>query len=123
LALGQRESGGFVGAQGEPRAYSERVAEAIDEEVRGLIDAGMRQAEEILTRHRDVLDALAGRLLEEETIEGDDLEQIFNGGASEADRVVRPLPRYRQRPGSANLVPLPRLASGLASTVTDAGDA
>jgi cell division protease FtsH len=123
LALGQRETGGFVGAQGEPRAYSERVAEAIDEEVRAMIDAGMRQAEEILTRHRDVLDVLAGRLLEEETIEGDDLEEIFNGRASEADAVVRPLPRYRQRPGSANLVPLPKLATGLASTVTDTGDA
>jgi cell division protease FtsH len=123
LALGQRETGGFVGAQGEPRAYSERVAEAIDEEVRALIDAGMRQAEEILTRHRDVLDALAARLLEEETIEGEDLEHIFNNGTSEAETVVRPLPRYRQRPGSANLVPLPRLATGLASTVTDAGDA
>jgi cell division protease FtsH len=111
LALGQRESGGYVGASGEPRAYSERVAEAIDEEVRALIDAGMRQAEEILTRHRDVLDALAGRLLEDETIEGDALEQIFNGGFVEAgNNVVRPLPRYRHRAGSANLVPLPRLA-------------
>jgi hypothetical protein len=97
------------------------VAEAIDEEVRILIDAGMRQAEEILTRHRDVLDALAARLLEDETVEGDELEQIFNGGSAgdEADSVVRPLPRYRSRPGSASLVPLPKLASGLASTVTD----
>jgi cell division protease FtsH len=119
LALGQRESGGYLGAQGEARAYSERVAEAIDAEVRALIDAGMRQAEEILTRHRDILDTLAARLLEEETIEGDDLEQIFNGGV-ETGVVLRPLPRYRQRPGSANLVPLPRLAEGLASTVTDA---
>jgi cell division protease FtsH len=110
LALGQRESGGYIGAGGEARAYSERVAEAIDEEVRALIDAGMRQAEEILTRHRDVLDALAGRLLAEETIEGDELELIFSGGSAETDTVVRPLPRYRQRPGSANLVPLPKLA-------------
>jgi cell division protease FtsH len=120
LALGKRDNGGYVGAQGEPRAYSERVAEAIDEEVRGLIDAGMRQADEVLTRYRDVLDALAVRLLEEETIEGDDLERIFNGSATSAEPVVRPLPRYRQRPGSANLVPLPKLATGLAGSVTDA---
>jgi cell division protease FtsH len=110
LALGQRESGGYLGAGGEPRAYSERVAEAIDEEVRALIDAGMRQAEEILTRHRDVLDALAGRLLEDETIEGDELEQVFTSGSVEADNVVRPLPRYRHRAGAANLMPLPKLA-------------
>src|ERR1700716_3867114 len=43
LALMQPE------AQGEPRAYSERFAEAIDIEVRALIDAGMGQAELILS--------------------------------------------------------------------------
>jgi cell division protease FtsH len=121
-ALGQRDSGGYVGASGEARAYSERVAEAIDAEVRALIDAGMRQAEEILVCHRDVLDSLAARLLEDETIEGDDLEQIFNSTAVDtSDGVVRPLPRYRHRAGSAELVALPRLASGMASSVTDSG--
>jgi cell division protease FtsH len=122
-ALGQRDSGGYIGAQGEARVYSERVAEAIDAEVRSLIDAGMRQAEEILSRHRDVLDSLAVRLLEDETIEGDELEDIFTatfeGGA---EGVVRPLPRYRQRPGTTNLMPLPRVASGLASTLTDGNE-
>src|SRR5437588_2836482 len=118
LALSQRDGDGY-GAQAEARTYSERVAEAIDEEVRALIDAGMRQAQEILSRFHEVLDALAERLLEDETIEGDELERIFRGGAENVSGVVRPLPRYRQRPGSANLVPLPRLASGLASTVTD----
>src|SRR5579864_1448535 len=120
-ALGARDSGGYIGATGEGRPYSERVAEAIDAEIHALIDAGMRQAEEILIRYRDVHDALAARLLEDETIEGDDLEEIFKGAFADADAVVRPLPRYRQRPGSANLVPLPKLATGLASTVTDSG--
>jgi cell division protease FtsH len=113
LALCQTDGSG-------ERVYSERVAEAIDEEVRLLIDAGMRQAEEILTRHRDVLDGLAARLLVDETIEGDDLEQIFSGTLDESGANVRPLPRYRLRPGAASLVPLPKLATGLASTVTDA---
>ena len=117
-ALGQRDSGGFVGAQTDGRPYSERVAEAIDAEVRALIDAGMGQAEDILLRNRAVLDALALRLMQDETIEGDDLEEIFQGG-SEADGVVTPLVRPRQRPGSTNLLPLPRVASGLASTVSD----
>ncbi len=121
LALGQRESGGYLGAQGEARTYSERVAEAIDAEVRALIDVGMRQAEEILTQHQPVLDALAARLIEDETIEGEDLEQIFLGGAS-ADGIIRPLRRYRQRPGSANLVPLPSLAGGWATTVRDGSE-
>jgi cell division protease FtsH len=120
LALGQRDTGGYVGAQGEPRPYSERVAEAIDAEIRALIEAGMCQAEEILSQHRDVLDALAVRLLEAETVEGDDLEEIFTGTATAADGVVRPMPpRYRQRPSTTTLVPLPRVASSLVGTVTD----
>src|SRR6202022_4029979 len=60
--LGQREPSTFLslhsGAQAESRNYSERVAEAIDTEVHVLIDAAMRQAEQILSSHRDVLDAL-----------------------------------------------------------------
>jgi cell division protease FtsH len=116
LALGQRESTGYIGSPGEGRLYSERVAEAIDAEVRGLIDAGMGQAEQILLRHRDVLDTLAARLLDEETIEGEQLEEIFQGVREPSEGVVTPLPRYRHRPGAPNLRPLPRVASGLAST-------
>jgi cell division protease FtsH len=110
LALAQRDA-----QPGEARPYSEAVAEAIDAEIRTLIDAGMRQAELILSQHRDVLDTLANRLLEDETIEGDELEQIFQGEA-QPDGTVTPLPRYRLRPGAPNLVPLPKLASGLASS-------
>ena len=106
LALGQAESGGFLGASGETRAYSERVAEAIDAEVSALLDAGMRQAESILVRHQAVLDTLAARLLDDETIEGDDLEQIFQG-SGDTDRVVTPL---RRGPGAPKLLPLPRVA-------------
>ena len=74
--LGQSESGGMT----EPWSYSEGVAQTIDAEVSALLAAGMQQAEQILSRHRPVLDRLAARLLADETIEGDDLEQIFQGG-------------------------------------------
>jgi cell division protease FtsH len=110
LALVQRDA-----QPGEARQYSEAVAEAIDAEIRQLIDSGMRQAEQILSRHRDVLDALAEHLLEDETIEGDELEQIFQGQA-QADGTITPLPRYRHRPGAPALMPLPKLAAGLASS-------
>src|SRR5439155_21618020 len=102
-------------SESEGRGYSERFAEAIDVEIRGLIDAGMGQAELILSRHRDVLDALAARLLEDETIEGEELEMLFQGDGQSAG-VVTPLPRYRHRPGAPNLLPLPRVAPSLAST-------
>jgi cell division protease FtsH len=118
--LGQRESATFLspqaGAQSESRNYSEKVAEAIDAEVHVLIDSAMRQAEQILVRHSDVLDALAARLLDAETIEGDELEGIFQQGARPSDGSVTPLPGYRHRPGLPALLPVPRVAAGLAST-------
>src|SRR5712691_11515477 len=101
--------------ENEGRGYSERFAEAIDVEIRALIDAGMGQAELILSRHRDVLDALSARLLEDETIEGDELEAVFQSDG-QSGGVVTPLPRYRHRPSAPNLLPLPRVASRLAST-------
>ena len=112
VALGRRDAG-----TGDQREYSERVAEAIDAEVRTLIETAMAQAEHILLRHREVLDALAARLLEEETVEGDELEDIFAGGSASDGGVVTPLPRYRHQ---RDVLPLPQVAaSGLASTTTD----
>jgi cell division protease FtsH len=84
----------------ESRAYSERVAESIDTEVRMLIESAAQQAEEILLEFRDVLDALAVRLLDVETVEGDELEQIFVSGQSDpasGDGGVMPLPSKRRQ--------------------------
>ncbi|EUA31199.1 peptidase M41 family protein [Mycobacterium xenopi 3993] len=47
--------------------YSHEVARDIDEEIRKLIEAAHTEAWEILTEYRDVLDTLAGELLEKET--------------------------------------------------------
>src|SRR5258705_13067751 len=105
----------LTGGESGTTTYSERVAEAIDAEVRMLIDAAAQQAEHILMRQREVLDALAARLLDVETIEGDELEQIFQGAADSLDDagVVTPLETYRHRPASSgSLLALPRTASG-----------
>jgi hypothetical protein len=71
----------------------------------------------ILLRQRDVLDALAARLLDAETIEGDELEAIFQvSGAASSEGAVTPLPGYRHRPGLPALLSVPRVAAGLART-------
>jgi cell division protease FtsH len=57
--------------------YSHDVARDIDEEMRKLIEAAHTEAWEILTEYRDVLDALAGELLEKETLHRAELEAIF----------------------------------------------
>ncbi|MBS9533191.1 ATP-dependent zinc metalloprotease FtsH [Mycobacterium sp. M1] len=68
----------FLGrTMGTTPDYSHEVARDIDDEVRKLIEAAHTEAWEILTEHRDVLDTLAGELLEKETLHRADLEKIF----------------------------------------------
>ncbi len=59
----------FLGrTMGTQSDYSHEVARDIDDEVRKLIEAAHTEAWEILTEYRDVLDTLAGELLEKETL-------------------------------------------------------
>ncbi|KAA0097532.1 ATP-dependent zinc metalloprotease FtsH [Mycolicibacterium sp. P1-18] len=66
--------GRSMGAQAD---YSHEVAQIIDDEVRKLIEAAHTEAWEILTEYRDVLDVLAGELLEKETLHRAELAAIF----------------------------------------------
>ena len=66
--------------------YSDAVASAIDAEVQSLVDAAHVEAREILTIHRAVLDRLAQVLIEEESLEGDELNAILSmAGAAISD--------------------------------------
>ena len=63
-------------AEEAPPPYSQKTAEAIDEEVRRLVDAAYAKATELLTAHRDKLERLAATLLERETMDGRDVEAL-----------------------------------------------
>jgi cell division protease FtsH len=68
----------FLGrTMGTQADYSHEVAQIIDDEVRKLIEAAHTEAWEILTEYRDVLDILAGELLEKETLHRVELQAIF----------------------------------------------
>jgi cell division protease FtsH len=68
----------FLGrTMGNQADYSHEVARDIDDEVRKLIEAAHTEAWEILTEYRDVLDTLAGELLEKETLHRAELKGIF----------------------------------------------
>jgi hypothetical protein len=68
----------FLGrSMGTQPDYSHEVAQIIDDEVRKLIEAAHTEAWEVLTEYRDVLDTLAGELLEKETLHRVELEAIF----------------------------------------------
>lgn len=78
VRYGSNHGDPFVGrAMGTQPDYSHEVARGIDDEVRKLIEAAHTEAWEILTEYRDVLDVLAGELLEKETLHRVDLEKIF----------------------------------------------
>ncbi|MGU3502259.1 ATP-dependent zinc metalloprotease FtsH [Mycobacterium sp. C31M] len=69
----------FLGrSMGTQADFGHEVAREIDEEVRKLIEAAHTEAWEILSEYRDVLDILAGELLEKETLHRVELEAIFD---------------------------------------------
>jgi cell division protease FtsH len=78
MVYGQKEELIFLGREiSEQRDYSEAVAEQIDREVRRLVNEAYDKARAILSEHRDILDTIARRLLEVETISRDEFEQLF----------------------------------------------
>ena len=62
------------------REYSESTAQQIDSEVKRLIDDAYRQATEILEAKRDKVELIAKALLEFETLEGSQIEDLINLG-------------------------------------------
>ena len=89
VKLGDADTEAFGHGSGEgPRAFSDETAAIIDEEVRRLLDNAMREAWEILTNNRAILDTLAARLLEEETLDEAQLAQIFKDVVKAPERPV-----------------------------------
>ncbi len=77
--FGRREELIFLGREiTEQRDYSEHVAEEIDNEVQRIIRQAYETAEGILTIHRPTLDRIAQYLIQNETVEGEELEALFN---------------------------------------------
>src|SRR5690606_12696601 len=101
--FGKRQSMVFLGRDiSEERDYSERTAEEIDAEVRRLIDQAHETCRRVLSEHRDKLDELAGLLIEQETVEGDELLRVL--GAAEG----RPAPDELPAPANETTPSEPR---------------
>ena len=86
VKLGTTESETVLGLNATSRDFSEQVAATVDDEVRNLLDTAHREAWEILTRNRAVLDKLAEELLTRETLLEKDLERIFEGVIKQPER-------------------------------------
>jgi cell division protease FtsH len=86
--FGRKEELVFLGREiSEQRDYSEKIAEEIDEEVRRLIDDAHAVARQLLSENRAKLDQLARRLIEVETLEGENL-RILLEAPTDQDPVI-----------------------------------
>jgi cell division protease FtsH len=75
------EQGGYMGGGGggQMSHLSDDTARAIDAEIKSLLDRCYTQAENILLEHRDKLDLMKDALMEYETIDSKQIDDIMNG--------------------------------------------
>src|ERR671936_982727 len=94
VEYGEHEDYVFLGRDiSRARDYSEATAEQIDHEVRRLLDEAYKTAKETLLAHRDKLDVIAKGLLEYETLDGSQIEEIVKHG-----RLINPPPGISSTP-------------------------
>jgi cell division protease FtsH len=89
VKFGQESGEVFMGRDmGHGRDYSEEVAAQVDAEVRALVENAHHEAWEILVDYRDVLDDMVLRLLDKETINKDEVLEIFAAVVKRPERAV-----------------------------------
>ena len=98
IKLGTDASEPFMGRDyGHQRDYSESVAASVDAEIRKLIENAHQEAFDILVENRATLDAMVIRLLEVETLNKEEITEIF--------KKVKSWPRRPAWTGSATRIP------------------
>jgi cell division protease FtsH len=71
----------FLGREmARAKVYSEFTAQEIDGEVKRIIDSAYKTANDLITEHRDKLELIAKSLLEYETLDGQQVEEIVRTG-------------------------------------------
>ena len=78
MTYGKNQENVFMGRDfGHQRDYSEQVAYEIDEEIKNIIDERYEYAKKLLTENRDMLEEISKELLEKETIDEKEFEEIM----------------------------------------------
>ncbi len=78
MTYGKNQENVFMGRDfGHQRDYSEQVAYEIDEEIKHIIDERYEYAKKLLTENRDMLEEISKELLEKETIDEKEFEEIM----------------------------------------------
>jgi len=120
--FGDKQEMVFLGREiSEQKDYGDKVADTIDEEVNRIIQQARGAARKILTENRAKLVNLAEKLIAQETLEGKDLEALFNKVSSpkparkprvkptpvpvEPAAEAEPAPKPKKAPAVPRLVP------------------
>nr|WP_199315721.1 ATP-dependent zinc metalloprotease FtsH3 [Nostoc sp. PCC 7120 = FACHB-418] len=78
VALGRQQGNMFLGRDiMSERDFSEETAAAIDEEVHKLVETAYTRAKEVLVNNRHILDQIAQMLVDKETVDADELQEIL----------------------------------------------
>jgi cell division protease FtsH len=78
VALGRAQGNMFLGRDVmADRDFSDETAAAIDDEVRNLVDQAYRRCKQTLVENRNVLDKLAAMLMEQETVDAEELQELL----------------------------------------------
>ena len=113
--FGKREEMVFLGREiSEQRDYSDKVAETIDQEVHEIIDDAYQSAHKVITEYMPKLKQLSEYLIENETIEVDELDKLWetppDGDDIQPDSdggVVDPVPPEPTTPPVSSAPPAP----------------
>jgi cell division protease FtsH len=98
--------------------YSELTAQEIDAEVKRLIDEGYQVSKDLINTHREHLETIANALLEHETLEGSQVEEIVRTGTF----TPTPRPPPMEPPmGAPAATPLPEVPKPAAPTLPGLG--
>ena len=78
LAYDKQGGSRFLGGGNNPRrVVSDATAQAIDKEVRTLVDTAHERALAILRHNRELMESISQQILEKEVIEGDNLKELL----------------------------------------------
>ncbi len=79
VALGRQNGNMFLGREiAAERDFSEETAAAVDDEVRNLVEQAYRRSKEVLVQNRHILDKLADMLVENETVDAEELQELLS---------------------------------------------
>ncbi|MFW6126996.1 MAG: ATP-dependent zinc metalloprotease FtsH [Thermodesulfobacteriota bacterium] len=98
ITFGRRDEHVFLGREiSQAKDFSEETARLIDHAMKNLVEGAYQQAKDLLATHRAVLQALAQALLDRETLDSQEIENVINSFKTEPEEPetqeeVGPLP-------------------------------